>query len=63
MDGETRYILTGDLKTITHAISILRDLIPENNEVVDKKEYISMMSDLRKWQTKIFDFDLTENGE
>lgn len=47
---EDEYIITGDLKSITHALTIMRDVVSENNELIDDGDYTLVTGILRKWQ-------------
>ena len=49
---ENEYIKVKDLAIITSAKNVLRELIPETSEIVDKKEYQEVMRLISKWEEK-----------
>jgi len=51
---ENEYIKVKDLGIISSAKNVLRELIPETSEIVDKKEYQEVMRLISKWERKHF---------
>lgn len=51
---EREYVVRGDLRTIQHAIEMLRHIVPENNTHVPPEEYSTVMRLLSKWQDSHF---------
>mgnify|MGYP003632183739 CR=1 FL=1 len=55
MISEQEYIHTKDLGILASAIKVLQELIPENSEVIDKKDYDEIMRLLIIWEMEHFD--------
>lgn len=51
---EQEYINVSDLLKTTGAIKILREIVPDNSEIIDNKELGKILSKLNKWQSKLF---------
>jgi phage pi2 protein 07 len=51
---EQEYIITKDLGIISSAKNVLRELIPETSEIVNKKEYQEVMKLISKWERNHF---------
>jgi phage pi2 protein 07 len=51
---EQEYINTKDLGIISSAKNVLRELIPETSEIVNKKEYQEVMKLISKWERNHF---------
>jgi hypothetical protein len=51
---EKEYITTKDLGIISSAKNVLRELIPETSETVNKKEYQEVMKLISKWESNHF---------
>ena len=50
MITEQEYIHIKDLGTIASAIKVLQELIPENSEIIDKKDYDEIIRLLTIWK-------------
>lgn len=55
MISEQEYIHTKDLGIITSVIKILKEIIPENSEIIDKKDFQEIMRLLTIWKMEHFD--------
>lgn len=51
---EAAYIRVSDLRTIRHALSLLRDIVPDNNACIPDDEYHVVTRLLSKWQDASF---------
>jgi len=51
---EQEYITTKDLGIISSAKNVLRELMPETSDIVNKKEYQDVMGLISKWERSHF---------
>lgn len=52
---ESEYITVKDLGQLRCAIESLRLIIPEVSDIIDKDEYVMVMSKIREWEEKHFE--------
>lgn len=52
---EEDYILVSDLKAIRIVESLLFDVIPANNPLIDEDEYQAVKRTLKKWRDAMFE--------
>ena len=55
MISEQEYIHTKDLGILASAIKVLQEIIPENSEIIDKKDYDEIIRLLTIWKMEHYD--------
>ena len=54
---EQEYIDLSDRVRISTAYQILATVIPENSNIIEKKEYQNVMKIISTWETKLFNIN------
>ena len=52
---EQEYINVSDLTKITGAINVLREIVPDNSEIIENKKLVGIICKLSEWQSKLFE--------